>query len=473
MRMRVGWLGGLGLVAAGSWLVVSCGGNGSESGCVPGASIACACVDGRLGAQVCAADGTFDACVCEESGPSAGRGNTAGSAGSGAPGGASSTGQAGVAGAGADAESAGSSEGGTSGASAGEGGSTSGASAGEGGAAGSEVGGNGGGGMAGSGGTVAACTHPDPEWCDGQDNDCDGVVDNGEVCPDPSVKNVDAFTDGVYFLGTTSEGSCGADALRRFWPSLATTWFSGFDCYADTYAFRRTDNTIFYTATFAGLYQNTANQTDTLVATPPCGEQVDAYFRNPNFGFDSAGALYYQCSDTVRRDNGVLVAQSIKRLTAVLGDGRTVVTRASKTSAGQDDFVVLDAAGTELSRLNPRASFSGTLTVDLGATTVSGNRAYVAFQRSYGQSQLEIVAYRLTAASTWQRMRRVAVKSFGLWRLVISDGTIFIREYDPLTTFDERIRGLLPTGEDNIVWREADQTAVKAHIGDQLLVGPP
>jgi len=483
--MRVGWFGGLGLVAAGSWLVVSCGGDSAQSRCVPGTSSACACVDGSVGAQVCAADGTFDACVCDENGPSAGSGNTAGSAGAGTPGGASSTEQAGVAG--AEAESAGSNEGGAAGAFGGTGGAfggtggafggTGGSSAGNGGAAGSAVGGTGGagagGGRSGSGGAGGGCTHPDPEWCDGQDNDCDGVVDNGEVCPDPAVKNVDAFTDGVYFLGTTSEGSCGADALRRFWPTLATTWFTGFDCYADTYAFRRTDNTIFYTATFAGLYQDTANKNDTLVATPPCGAQVDSYYENPNFGFDSSGALYYQCSDTVRRDNGVLIAQSIKRLAAVLGDGRTVVTRASQTSANQDDFVVLDAAGNELSRLNPRASFSGTLTVDLQATTVSGNLAYVAFERSYGQSQMEIVAYRLTAASTWQRMRRVAVNAFGLWRLVISDGTIFIRENDPLTTFDQRIRALFPTGEDKIVWREADQTGVKAHIGDQLLVGPP
>jgi hypothetical protein len=32
--------------------------------CVPGASAACACTDGRAGAQLCGKDGTFEACVC-------------------------------------------------------------------------------------------------------------------------------------------------------------------------------------------------------------------------------------------------------------------------------------------------------------------------------------------------------------------------------------------------------------------------
>ncbi len=33
-------------------------------GCIPGMSVACACEDGRMGAQVCRADGTFAACRC-------------------------------------------------------------------------------------------------------------------------------------------------------------------------------------------------------------------------------------------------------------------------------------------------------------------------------------------------------------------------------------------------------------------------
>jgi hypothetical protein len=36
----------------------------TKSGCTPGASVACACVDGTIGAQSCRPDGTFDVCVC-------------------------------------------------------------------------------------------------------------------------------------------------------------------------------------------------------------------------------------------------------------------------------------------------------------------------------------------------------------------------------------------------------------------------
>lgn len=43
------------------------------AGCVPGMSIACACVDGRAGAQVCQPDRTYAACVCAT--PDAGAGD--------------------------------------------------------------------------------------------------------------------------------------------------------------------------------------------------------------------------------------------------------------------------------------------------------------------------------------------------------------------------------------------------------------
>jgi hypothetical protein len=56
--------------------------------------------------------------------------------------------------------------------------------------------------------------------------------------------------------------------------------------------------------------------------------------------------------------------------------------------------------------------------------------------------------------------------------LVLSDGTIFIRERDPLTTFDEQIVAYKTDGEIEIVWREANAGTVRAHIGDQMLVGP-
>ena len=67
--------------------------------CVPGASVACACVTGQQGAQTCTAAGTFAACVClapsVEAGGADGSGGSAGTGGgadSGGPGGAGGSG---------------------------------------------------------------------------------------------------------------------------------------------------------------------------------------------------------------------------------------------------------------------------------------------------------------------------------------------------------------------------------------------
>ncbi len=43
-------------------LAIGCGAGGQR--CTPGQSIACACSDGRSGAQVCEGDGTYAACEC-------------------------------------------------------------------------------------------------------------------------------------------------------------------------------------------------------------------------------------------------------------------------------------------------------------------------------------------------------------------------------------------------------------------------
>lgn len=59
---------GGGAGAAGG-LGASGGGGGIAGGpprCVPGQNIACACVDGRSGAQLCGPEGTYGACICTD-----------------------------------------------------------------------------------------------------------------------------------------------------------------------------------------------------------------------------------------------------------------------------------------------------------------------------------------------------------------------------------------------------------------------
>ncbi|SRR5579883_1138480 len=52
------------VVVALALFVSSCGGGQGAGSCTPGASASCACSSGRMGAQVCRADGTFGPCTC-------------------------------------------------------------------------------------------------------------------------------------------------------------------------------------------------------------------------------------------------------------------------------------------------------------------------------------------------------------------------------------------------------------------------
>jgi hypothetical protein len=88
-------------VAALAGFVAACSGSSSPNTCVPGASVACTCANGKSGAQVCSSSGTLGACVCEGgtgAGGAGGSSGTGGATGSGGSGGA--TGAGGTAGTG-------------------------------------------------------------------------------------------------------------------------------------------------------------------------------------------------------------------------------------------------------------------------------------------------------------------------------------------------------------------------------------
>lgn len=191
-----------------------------------------------------------------------------------------------------------------------------------------------------------------------------------------------------------------------------------------------------------------------------------------HFDFDAANTLYYQCSDTLRKADGTMVAQPILDLVAVLDDGRVIVTR---NGASSIDYVVLDTAGNELSRLSPSGTFAGTMKPAPEATTVAGNRGYVAYLRQYALRQTEVVVFRVDENSSWTRVRRVAVPQFGYAQLALSDGTVFIREHDPDNPGEatQRIVAFLPDGSSRVAWHEFDVGSVRTQIGDEMLIGPP
>lgn len=288
-----------------------------------------------------------------------------------------------------------------------------------------------------------------------------GGDDAGTVVP----STIDRFTGSAYLQGTTSEGSCEADALQRFWPTLSSAYYTGFDCYANYYAFRPTDGALFYTATFKGVFLNGPGANDVVVPTPPCSEYV-----KERVGFDGAGTMLHVCSESLMR-NATEVAEYVDGLAAVLADGRSVITT-THPDGFKTDFIVLDSKGQELSRLRADEQNSGSVTLAGDASTVADNRGYFAVLRTSFEGQREIVAYRLTETNAWQLMRRAPVDTFGDSQLVLSDGTVFVRDNDPRGNGEPRIRAFLIDGTVHTVWREGQALGVREHIGDQLLIGP-
>ena len=65
-----GGSGGSGAIggSGGSGAMGGSGGTGGVPGCIPGQSIACACTNGLVGAQICQPNGTYGPCVCQGDG---------------------------------------------------------------------------------------------------------------------------------------------------------------------------------------------------------------------------------------------------------------------------------------------------------------------------------------------------------------------------------------------------------------------
>jgi hypothetical protein len=74
VALAVAVLGPIGLATSCTNETVQLGADGGA--CITGASLACACVDGRTGAQVCKEDGTLGPCACEGSDATAADGTT-------------------------------------------------------------------------------------------------------------------------------------------------------------------------------------------------------------------------------------------------------------------------------------------------------------------------------------------------------------------------------------------------------------
>ena len=315
-------------------------------------------------------------------------------------------------------------------------------------------------------GDPAACIAPSQEWCDGRDNDCNGMIDDGEACPDPAVSNTMPFAAGVYIAGSVGQSFC-PEVLQRIQPALDPSYIDGLICFG-WYHFRRSDGALFYSGLFDSIHQHTATG-NVDVATPPCGAEVAQ-----RFDFDASGALYYRCGDAIWKSGGTMVARPVLDLIAVLDDGRIIATRSGTDGLA---YVVIGAGGDELSRLSLHGAYTGTLEPVADAATVAGDRAYVAFLRTYAIRQTELVVFRVDESSAWARVRRVPLitRDPNIALLALPDGTVLMREHDPDNPQEvtQRVMALAPDGTRAGVWHDYDLGAVHGNATGQLLVGPP
>lgn len=306
------------------------------------------------------------------------------------------------------------------------------------------------------------------EVCDGADNDCDDVADDGEVCPAGMVQGTQPFTAGLYLVGTLSPGACDADAIQRFWPTVADEYITNLPCSVSGYDFRPGDGRLLYHEIYTGVYVDVdpdGDEGDELIRTPPCGTGTW-----PPFGFDGEDTLHYRCDDTLRRADGELIRFPISFFVATLADGRVLTMEGPEL---MEDIVVSDRQGHELSRVPPHDAFGGPLAPVFRGTTVDGNRAYVLFLRTLEDDTNELVAFALDEDSRWTQMRRLPLADLGRRQIVISDGTVFVRGRDPEVVFNDRIVAYHPDGSEEIVWREVESDPVKSHSEQEMMTGPP
>jgi hypothetical protein len=309
-------------------------------------------------------------------------------------------------------------------------------------------------GSAGNGGGTGCI--PDVEWCDGRDNDCNGIADDHFACRDDTVRNTRTFTRAVYFAGDGQSGR----AIQQVWPTVSRRSITSFNTYATWYHFRRSDDTLFYGATFYGILRDVAGTTDPAEPIPTC-----ASMSYTGFGFDGQATLHYRCGSSLLRGNGELVADPIVAISGVFDDGRVLALRSVGTNASV--YVLIDPNGLELIRFPATGFFTGSLEPVFDGTSVEGNIAYLAMNRRYDQETDEIVVYMVDEASRFRLVRRRVVQDLGVAELAVSDGTIFVQEA-------ELIRAYLPDNTTRIIWRAAE--AIHVHptpFTEQLLVGPP
>jgi len=287
------------------------------------------------------------------------------------------------------------------------------------------------------------------------------------------------FTGGVYVVSTINEKYSPNKALHQVWPNDAAPFYAGFSFDAERFAFRPTDNQLFYVSPSDGVrIDDAVDEKDTNVPTPPCQSAEPPFFGHEHLnwsalGFDGQGVVYYEC-EGLRRGSGELV-DPLMGMSAVLADGRYVRVIGDGTDPAAFGFAAFAPDGTMLSKLTPSTELEGVGPIG-PATTVAGNDAFVLFNRADVttgfQTSIELLAYRLDAQSQWLPVVRRATPHYGIENTILSDGTILVLESDdrPATQGHWQVTAVLPDGSERVAWRDRESN-VTAGLGG-LVVGP-
>lgn len=313
----------------------------SDAGCLPGTSDPCTCATGDHGAAVCGTDGSFGACRCEPTDAGCTPGDV-------------------IPCTCAD------------------------------GRAGSQ--------RCGAGGWQACLCPDDPgdaclpdrgEWCGGGDDDCDGLVDEGHVCPDDTIADAVPFDGTVWMLGRNATPTLEEVSPERRTIALDTS-------YRPDWATLH-EGVLHYLAFEMPPVIRRFDPTAPDPALPPLPCTV-TYAR---FGFDGAGRLLVACGAEAYLE-GAPLGRLGGELLGVLGSGRLLVTSV-------EGAALLDRDGVELSRASS-ADLAGTL-YPLGPAVIMGDEAWVTLRRVLHRTS-EIVVLHVDAAGAWRIARRVLDPDF-------------------------------------------------------------
>lgn len=312
------------------------------------------------------------------------------------------------------------------------------------------------------------CFAPEPEFCDGRDNDCDGLVDDDHVCPDDTVIGTVPFEGSVSYLGTTHEGACGFGAIRPFWPSLGPIQFGELDCRLNPLglALHPTSGALYVldplvTGTFTRLDASGSEP----VSTPPCA-------RPTRYRFDPTGTVYYECGDRhLYRGAGEDLGVREGGLHAVLASGRTIVTRGRTGEL----FALLDADGAFISAPALDA-YPGRIEASDPTFVTTAELGFVLVYRTLYDMSHEAMVLRVDGdTGGWTVVRRLGITEgeLGQRPLALPDGRVLAMRGDPETASPEReILEYPPDGPPRVVWRERDELEVRIHGQELFLVGP-